>query len=95
VKAAAGRALVRSRSGHGIGARRSGREAVGVGHAEAAFYRVGGGAVWPGDGGEWWEAVSAPFRRGSARVVVRSDDVGVLRPFWEWKGGAGRRHACT
>jgi hypothetical protein len=50
--AAAGRALVRGRSGFGIGARRSRGEAVAGGDAGAPFYRVGGGAGQPGDGGE-------------------------------------------
>jgi hypothetical protein len=57
VKAAAGRALVRGRSGLRIGANRSGGEAVGGGVAGAPFYGVGGGAGWPIDGGEWAAAV--------------------------------------
>jgi hypothetical protein len=60
VKAAAGRALVRGRSGLGIGARRSGGEAVGGGDAGVPFYRVGGGAGRPGDGGERAAVVAAP-----------------------------------
>jgi hypothetical protein len=51
---------VRGRSRLGIGARRSGGEAVGGGDAEAPFYRVGGGAGRLGDGGEQAAAVAAP-----------------------------------
>jgi hypothetical protein len=39
---------------------RSGGEAVGGGDIGAPFYRVGGGAGWPGDGGEWVAVVAAP-----------------------------------
>jgi hypothetical protein len=60
VKAAAGRAPVRGRSGLRIGERRSGGEAVGGGDIGAPFYRVGGGAGRPGDGGEWVAVVAAP-----------------------------------
>jgi hypothetical protein len=89
VKAAAGRAPVRGRSGLGIGARRSGGGAVGGGDAGAHFYRVEGGAGWPGDRGERAAAVvrrdgggGGCFRRGSTGAVVGSDEgERVLRPF--------------
>jgi hypothetical protein len=99
VKAAVGRAPVRGHSRLRIGARRSGGGAVGGGDAEAPFYRVGGGAGWPGDRGEQ-VAVGVHhngggggrFGRGSVGAVVGMMR-GVLRPFWEQKGGAGRWRA--
>jgi hypothetical protein len=89
VKAAAGRTPVLGHSGLGIGARRSGGGAVGGGDAGAHFYRVEGGAGWPGDRGERAAAVvrrdgggGGCFRRGSTGAVVGSDEgEGVLRPF--------------
>jgi hypothetical protein len=51
---------VRGRSGLRIGASRSRGEAVGGGDAREPFYRVGGGAGWPGDGGARVAAVVAP-----------------------------------
>jgi hypothetical protein len=59
---------VQSHSGLGIGARRSGGEAVGGGDAKALFCRVGGGAGRPGDRGKgggrrWWQ--HWPFDLGS------------------------------
>jgi hypothetical protein len=76
VKATAGRAPVRGRSGLRIGARRSEGEAVGGGDVRAPFYRVGGGAGRSGDRGEWAAVVvrhdgggGDRFRRGSAEVV--------------------------
>jgi hypothetical protein len=82
------------RSGLRNGARRSGGGAVGGWDARAPFYTVGGGTGWLGSGGEWAAAVVCHnggggdhFGRGSAEVVVGSDEGGcVLRPLWEWKG---------
>jgi hypothetical protein len=76
--------------------------AVGGADARAPFYRVGGGAGRPGIGGEWVAAVvhhngggGGRFGRGSARVVVGSDEGGgVLRSLREaararTRGGGG------
>jgi hypothetical protein len=68
--------------------------AMGGWDARAPFYTIGGGAGWLGSGGEWAAAVvchngggGGHFGRGSAEVVVGSDEGGcVLRPLWEWKG---------
>jgi hypothetical protein len=92
VKAVAGRTLMRVRSGLRIGARRSGGEVVRGGDAGVTFYRVGGGAGRPGDGGEWAAVVGrhdggggGRFDRGSPGVV--GSDEGVPWPFRERKGG--------
>jgi hypothetical protein len=97
VKAAAGRALVRSRLGLGIRARRRGVGAVGGGDVGVAFYRFGAGARRPGDGGERAVAVvrhdgggGGRFGRRSTGAVVGSGEGGVLRPFREHKRGGGR-----
>jgi hypothetical protein len=97
VKEAAGRALVRSSSGLGIGASRSGGGAMGGGDTEVPFYSFGGGAGRPNDGGE--RAVvgvrhdgggGGRFRRGLAGEVVVSDEGGgVLQSFQERKGASG------
>jgi hypothetical protein len=96
VKAAVGRASVRGRLRLGIGARRSGGEAVGGGDVGVPFYRVGGGAGWPGDGGEL--AVvrhdgggGGRFGRGSGGAVVGSDEGGGCSGHFESRGGSTRR----
>jgi hypothetical protein len=78
-----GRATVRGRLALGIGARRTGEEAVGGGDVEAPFYRLGGGAGWPSDGGERAVEVvrhdgggGGRFGRGSTGAVVGSDEGG-------------------
>jgi hypothetical protein len=102
VKAAVGRALVRGRSGLGIGARRSGEEAMGGGDTRAPFYGAGGGAGWPGDGGEHAMAVvhhdgggGGRFRRGSVRALVGSVEGGA--PVVSGVEGGRREvvHVCT
>jgi hypothetical protein len=62
------------------------------GDAGVTFYRVGGGAGRPGDGGEWAAVVGrhdggggGRFDRGSPGVV--GSDEGVPWPFRERKGG--------
>jgi hypothetical protein len=79
---------VRGRSGLGIGARRNTGEVVRGGDAGAPFYRVGGGAGRPGDGGERVVVMvhyngggSGRFGRGSTGAVG-SDEGG-------WVGCAG------
>jgi hypothetical protein len=101
VKAAAGRAPVRGRSGLGIGARRSGGEAVGGEDAGTPFYRVGAGAGQPGDGGEWAVAMvrhdgggGGRLRRGSTRAMVGSDE-GAASAISGVKGGREAARACT
>jgi hypothetical protein len=96
VKAAAGRAPVRGRSGLGIGARRSGGEAVGGEDVGTPFYRVGAGAGQPGDGGEWAVAMvrhdgggGGRLRRGSTRAMVGSDEGGCFSHFRSERGGGG------
>jgi hypothetical protein len=81
------------RSGLINGAWRSGGGVVGGGDAGASFYSVRGGAGSPSIGGERAVAVvhhngggGRRFGRGSAGVVVGSDQGGVLRPLRERKG---------
>jgi hypothetical protein len=86
VKAAAGRALVRSRLGHGIRARRRGVGAVGGGDVGVAFYRFGAGARRPGDGGERAVAVVRHDGGGGGRFGRRS--TGAVVGSGEGGGGA-------
>jgi hypothetical protein len=99
VKAAAGRALVWGRSGLEIGARRSGGEVVGGGDSGAPLVGLEGERgrqTMEGNGRRWWcammvveVAVLGGDRLGWWWGVMRGG--GVLRPFWEQKGG--RREA--
>jgi hypothetical protein len=100
VKAVAGRTLMRVRSGLRIGARRSGGEVVRGGDAGVTFYRVGGGAGRPGDGGEWAVVVGRHdggggdrFDRGSPGVV--GSDEGCPGHFGSGRGGFRRMRART
>jgi hypothetical protein len=95
VKATVGRALVWVTWGSKMGQ----GGAVGGGDAGAPFYRVSGGAGRPGVRGEWAVMVvhhngggGGPFRRGSAGVVVGSDEVGCSGRY-ESGRGTGRRRA--
>jgi hypothetical protein len=100
MKVAAGRTSVRFHSGLGIGARRSGGEAVRGRAAAVPFHRVGGGAGRPGDGGERAAAVvryngggGGYFGRGSAGAVG-SDEGGALVVLGA-EGGVGRQRVCA
>jgi hypothetical protein len=73
---------------------------VGGADAGVPFYRVGGGVGQPGIGEEWAAAVVDPngdeggrFGRGSAGVVVGSDEGGGCSGRYGSGSGAGRRRA--
>jgi hypothetical protein len=100
-----GSGLEKSSAGS-LGAQNWGKEERGRsserGDAEVPIYRVGGGVGQLGDGGERAAAVvryngggGSRFGRGSTGVVGSNEGGGVLRPFWEQKGGVGRWRART